>query len=100
MDNLKPGLEAILFTCDEPITLGRLKDIFPEAKPEEIREALAGLKAEYEQTGRAFTLEEIAGGYFEALKPFIGRVYHLRFDEICGATQVEQGYFSEPAHVD
>lgn len=46
------------------------------------------------------TDEEIAGGYFEALKPFIGRVYHLRFDEICGATQVEQGYFSEPAHVD
>ena len=63
MDNLKAGLEAILFTCDEPITLGKLKDIFPDAKPDEIREALAGLKADYDQTGRAFSLEEIAGGY-------------------------------------
>jgi segregation and condensation protein B len=60
---LKAGLEAILFTCDEPMTLGRLKDIFPEARPDEIREALGGLKSEYELTGRAFSLEEIAGGY-------------------------------------
>jgi len=62
VDNLKPGLEAILFTCDEPITLGKLKDIFPDAKPDEIREVLAQLKAEYDQTGRAFLLEEIAEG--------------------------------------
>lgn len=61
--SLKSGLEAILFTCDEPITLNRLKDIFSDAKPDEIREALATLKAELEQTGRAFSLEEIAGGY-------------------------------------
>jgi DNA sulfur modification protein DndD len=46
------------------------------------------------------TDEEIAGGYFEALRPYIGRVYHLRFEENEGATKVETGYFSEPAHVD
>lgn len=46
------------------------------------------------------TDEEIAGGYFEALKPYVGRVYHLHFDESCGATRVESGYFGEPAHVD
>lgn len=45
------------------------------------------------------TDEEIAGGYYEALKPFIGRVYHLRFDEARGATMVEPGYFTEPARV-
>lgn len=45
------------------------------------------------------TDEEIAGGYFEALRPYIGRVYHLRFEENEGATKVETGYFSEPAHV-
>lgn len=45
------------------------------------------------------TDEEIAGGYYEALKPFIGRVYHLRFDEAEGATVVETGYFGELAHV-
>lgn len=45
------------------------------------------------------TDEEIAGGYFEALKPFIGRVYHLRFDEERSTTRVESGYFNEPIHV-
>lgn len=46
------------------------------------------------------TDEEISGGYFEALRPFIGRVYHLRFDEDEGGTKVESGYFGELAHVD
>ena len=69
MDNLKAGLEAILFTCDEPITLGKLKDIFPDAKPEEIRGVLAELRTDYEQTGRAFSLEEIAGGYQLLTRP-------------------------------
>ncbi len=41
------------------------------------------------------TDEEIAGGYFEALQPFIGRVYHLQYNEDRGATTVEPGYFSE-----
>jgi segregation and condensation protein B len=67
--SLKSGLEAILFTCDEPITLNKLKDIFPEAKPDEIREALGQLKAELEQTGRAYSLEEIAGGYQLLTRP-------------------------------
>lgn len=45
------------------------------------------------------TDEEIAGGYFEALKPYVGRVYHLNFDEGTGATRVEPGYFGELADV-
>lgn len=45
------------------------------------------------------TDEEISGGYFEALKPFIGRVYHLQFDEERGTTRVEPGYFNEPGPV-
>jgi segregation and condensation protein B len=66
---LKAGLEAVLFTCDDPIGLNKLKDVFPEAKPEEIRAALAGLKADYDQTGRSFSLEEIAGGYQLLTRP-------------------------------
>ena len=69
MDDLKAGLEAVLFTQDEPMTLAKLKDLFPEAKPEEIKEGLAGLKAEYDATGRAFSLEEIAGGYQMLTRP-------------------------------
>lgn len=46
------------------------------------------------------TDEEIAGGYFEALKPYIGRVYHLEFDEEQATTRVEPGYFREDVHAD
>lgn len=69
MDQLKQALEAVLFTSDDPLTLSKLKDIVPEAKPEEIKEALAQLKADYDATGRAFALEEIAGGYQLLTRP-------------------------------
>lgn len=69
MDQLKQALEAVLFTSDDPITLAKLKDIVPEAKPEEIKDALAQLKADYDATGRAFALEEIAGGYQLLTRP-------------------------------
>ncbi len=69
MDNLKAALEAVLFTCDEPLSLGRLKEIFPESKPEEIRDAVGQLRSDYEQAGRAFMLEEIAGGYQVLTRP-------------------------------
>lgn len=44
------------------------------------------------------TDEEIAGGYLEALQPFVGRMYRLEFDESEGATRVEPGYFLEKAY--
>lgn len=66
---MKQALEAVLFSSDDPLTLAKLKDIVPEAKPEEIREALAQLKADYDATGRAFALEEIAGGYQLLTRP-------------------------------
>ncbi len=90
---LKPGIEAILFTCDEPVTLHRLKDIFPEAKPDEIREAVAALKAEYDGTGRAFSLEEIAGGYQLLTRPqhadIIGKLKKAKADRKLSAAALE-----------
>jgi len=91
--SLKSGIEAILFTCDEPITLNKLKDIFPGAKPDEIREALAQLKAEVDATGRAFTLEEIAGGYQLLTRPqhadIIARLKKAKADRKLSAAALE-----------
>lgn len=44
------------------------------------------------------TDEEIAGRYYDALKPAIGREYRLRFDEIEARTIIEEGYFGGSAH--
>lgn len=39
------------------------------------------------------TDEEINGAYLDRLKPWIGRSYHLVYDESTAATTVEPGYF-------
>ncbi len=69
MDDLKRGIEAVLFTCDEPMGLSKLGDLFADAKNDELKEALGQLRQEYEQTGRAFSLEEIAGGWQVLTRP-------------------------------
>ncbi|MBM4018916.1 MAG: SMC-Scp complex subunit ScpB [Planctomycetes bacterium] len=61
---LKAVIEAILFASDEPVSDDRLaatagEDVTVGA----VREAAAQLQRDYEATGRAFTVQEIAGGF-------------------------------------
>ena len=42
------------------------------------------------------TDEEIMGQYLDALQPFIGRSYHLCYDDSTGSTKVLDGYFDQP----
>lgn len=39
------------------------------------------------------TDEEIVGGYLERLRPWVGRSYHLQYDDKDGLTRVAPGYF-------
>ena len=93
MDQLKQALEAVLFTCDDPLPLSKLKDIVPDVKPDEIKQALAQLKAEYDATGRSFTLEEIAGGYQLLTRPqyadIIGKLRKAKADRKLSAAALE-----------
>ncbi len=41
------------------------------------------------------TDEEISGGYHDALRPFIGRSYHLAFDADARRTVIEEGYLAD-----
>lgn len=41
------------------------------------------------------TDEEITGRYLDALRPAVGRSYHLQFDEVTGRTVVSKGYLEE-----
>jgi DNA sulfur modification protein DndD len=41
------------------------------------------------------TDEEISGGYHAALKPWIGRSYHLAFDPVAGRTVIQDGYLAD-----
>ena len=60
---LKQIVEAILFASDEPVPPERLADAAgDDVTVREVREAVRQLIEEYDSTGRAFTVEEIAGG--------------------------------------
>ncbi|HSV15988.1 MAG TPA: SMC-Scp complex subunit ScpB [Tepidisphaeraceae bacterium] len=58
-----PVLEALLLSTHHPLTAGRLAELMdlPGTKP--IRQAIKQLNEQYEQSGRSFRIEQVAGGY-------------------------------------
>jgi segregation and condensation protein B len=66
---MKHELEALLFATDAPLSMPRLRTLFPEASVKEIKQAIAELETEYEGQERAFTIVEFGGGYQIASRP-------------------------------
>jgi len=65
LGHLKPTIEALLFAVGEPLTTKRIADAL-DAKDVDgraVRGLLNELKNEYDELGRGFSLEEIAGGF-------------------------------------
>ena len=56
-------IEALLLVFSQPLPLKRLAEILPELAPPQIRRLLQALSEEYVAYGRAFQLQEVAGGY-------------------------------------
>lgn len=61
--SLRATLEALLFAAPEPLTLAEIREVLPEATPEQIERELAALSEEYEQPGRGVRISFAAGGY-------------------------------------
>lgn len=60
------AVEAVLLTMDKPLSVGKLASAVgvDRALPEEsVTEAVDALNAAYEETGRSFRIERVAGGY-------------------------------------
>lgn len=77
----KEIIEALFFATDEPLTLKQVIDIFGDAEeednsrritPELILSIIEDLNREYSETGRAFRIVKIAGGYQFATQPQFG----------------------------
>ena len=58
---LRGAVEAVLFSVSEPVTIRSLSDLFG-ASVHDVREAVEELRLVYIETGRAFRIEDIAGG--------------------------------------
>ncbi len=56
-------VEAILFASDKPLPAAKVSEIGELGGVRAVRKAVEDLNGHYEQTGRAFRIVEIAGGY-------------------------------------
>ncbi|MEM8737067.1 MAG: SMC-Scp complex subunit ScpB [Planctomycetota bacterium] len=66
LDEISPKVEAALLTSERAMTSGKIAEAlglnFPGgSKP--VNEAIARLNGEYQDTGRAFRIEQVAGGW-------------------------------------
>jgi segregation and condensation protein B len=81
----RPGvgqiLEALFFATDEPLTVRQVIEIFDmlegggeagKLTPDQVLVNIDELNREYEETGRAFRIVKVAGGYQFATRPEYG----------------------------
>jgi segregation and condensation protein B len=63
-DEINVGiLEALLFSTTHPLTAGRLAELLDLDSTKPIRAAIKNLNRKYEESGRSFRVEQVAGGY-------------------------------------
>ena len=58
-----PLIEALLFACDEPLTIAAIRKVADDLSPAELKEIMDGLRTEYDEGSRGISLLEVAGGY-------------------------------------
>ena len=72
-----PGLlEALLLSTHHPLTAGRIGEVMGLGMTKPVRQAIKELNRRYEETGRSFRIEQVAGGYQILTLPHYGE--HLK----------------------
>ena len=66
-------LEAVLFSSKSALSAGKLAEILERPSSRGVRAAVETLNAEYEAAGRAFAIEEVAGGFVMMTRPEFGQ---------------------------
>jgi len=61
--DFKHIIEALLFVADEPLSARKIAQAVTGIDGRAVRRLIDQLRAEYESEGRAFTIEELAGGF-------------------------------------
>jgi segregation and condensation protein B len=67
--NPKPIIEALLLATHEPLSAQKLASLIEGTDTKQIRQYLEELRKEYDESGRGFTIQEVAGGYQFLTRP-------------------------------
>ena len=57
------AVEAAMMTTDRPISAARLAELLGAEGPKAIQQAVEQLNEVYDQSGRSFRIEQVAGGF-------------------------------------
>ena len=61
--DFKHIVEALLFVADEPLSASKIAQAVTGLDSRQVRRVVEQLRTEYQAEGRAFTIEELAGGF-------------------------------------
>jgi len=67
--DFKPIVEALLFVAHEPLSTSKIARAVTGLDGHRVRRIIEELRAEYEAMGRAFSLEELGGGFQMLTRP-------------------------------
>ena len=65
-------MEALLLSTHHPLTAGRLAELMDLETTKSVRKAIKELNAQYESSGRAFRIDQVAGGFQVLTLPEFG----------------------------
>ncbi len=75
-------VEALLFSSEVPLTTAKMREIIPGVTEKRIREIVSRLNRDYENAGRAFRIQEVAGGYqmftLPEFAPYVEQLFQSR----------------------
>jgi segregation and condensation protein B len=60
---IKKAIECIILVSEKPVSSKELIEVFPDLDKEELEQCLDELINEWNEIGRGFRLQEVAGGY-------------------------------------
>jgi segregation and condensation protein B len=79
-DHLKPIIEALIFASPDPLTPKMLYKLLDTEPREDVDEALAAVKADYDARAGGLQMVEVAGGYQivtrQELNEWVRRLFH------------------------
>ena len=86
-------VEALLFATDSPLPAGKIAQILEQGTSRHVRGFIKQLNEEYEQQGRAFRIDEVAGGYqmltLPTMQPWLVKLLRARQESRLSPTQME-----------
>jgi segregation and condensation protein B len=72
-EEFKKIVEALLFVSDKPTSLDTIRDVVKNIESTEVRSIIEDLNKEYADSGRSFSIREIAGGFQMLTDPIYSR---------------------------